>query len=152
MCECAMKLTEFEQRIAKLEARNAVQPVESPKKEGGMLASATEFDQWWAAYPNKVGKKAAQKAFQNARDRPRINDLLAAIEKAKRSKKWQEGFIPLPTTWLNQGRWDDEPSQSVAPQPKAQVKIERTITGRQEYSPPPPEVMALLGRIGKGMG
>ena len=41
----------------------------------------------------------------------------------------------------------------VQPQPKAQVKIERSSKAiSQAYMPtPPPEVMALLNRIGKGM-
>lgn len=36
---------------------------------------------------------------------------MQAIAKAKASEQWnREGgrFIPNPTTWLNQGRWDDE--------------------------------------------
>ena len=69
-----------------------------------------EFEQFWNAYPKKVGRKAAQKAFQNAQDRPRINDLLAAIATQRASPQWlKDGgqFIPHPATWLNQGRWAD---------------------------------------------
>lgn len=69
-----------------------------------------EFEQFWEAYPRKVGRKAAQKAFQNAQDRPRINDLLAAIATQRASPQWlKDGgqFIPHPATWLNQGRWAD---------------------------------------------
>ena len=35
--------------------------------------------------------------------------MLEALEKQKLSDQWQEKqFIPHPTTWLSQGRWEDE--------------------------------------------
>jgi hypothetical protein len=141
MCDCDARLTELESRLAKLEGKKTVEP--------------GEFEQFWSAYPKKVGKLAAQKAFRNAQSRPRINDLLDALARACKSEQWRKDggqFIPLATTWLNQGRWDDEPVQVMPVQPMAQVKIApRQLSERQAYSPPPPEVMALLTRIGRGM-
>jgi len=78
-------------------------------------AAASEFDQFWAAYPRRIGKKAAHKAFQNAQDRPRIDDLLAAIHRAKASPQWAKDggqFIPHPATWLNRGQWADVPTET----------------------------------------
>lgn len=140
MCDCAAKLEQIEQRLTALETGKRTK-----------VRQDFEFEAFWAKYPNKVGKKAAQKAFLSAKDRPQIDDLLDAIDRAMKSQKWKDGFIPNPTTWLNQGRWDDEPATAIAVQPKAQVKVEPRPVQRQEYSPPPPEVMALLNRIGKGM-
>ena len=143
MCDCAAKLEQIEQRLTALEA--------------GKRSKATdlaEFEQFWSLYPRRVGKRAALKAFQNAQNRPQIDDLLSAIDRAMRSEQWRKDggqFIPNPATWLNQGRWDDEPVQIATVQPKAQIKVEPRPVERQEYSPPPPEVMALLSRIGKGM-
>lgn len=38
--------------------------------------------------------------------------MLDAIERQKQSDQWQEPkFIPHPTTWLNQRRWEDEDGQ-----------------------------------------
>lgn len=70
-----------------------------------------EFEQFWSAYPKKIGKKAAQKAFQHISDRPAISTLLEALAQAKKSYQWSKDsgqFIPYPVTWLNQGRWDDQ--------------------------------------------
>jgi len=80
--------------------------------EEGVQGEKQEFDQFWQAYPRKVGRKAAQKAFQNAQDRPRIDDLVEAIHRARDSSQWlKDGgqFIPHPSTWLNRGGWADEP-------------------------------------------
>lgn len=140
MCDCAAKLEQIEQRLTALETGTRTK-----------VRGDYEFELFWAAYPKKVGKKAAQKAFLNAQNRPQIDDLLDSVGKAKLSEQWRkEGgqFIPNPATWLNQGRWDDEPVQIVPVQPKAQVKVEPRPVQRQEYSPPPPEVLALLNRIG----
>ncbi|ANX01325.1 hypothetical protein CSTERLE_06955 [Thermoclostridium stercorarium subsp. leptospartum DSM 9219] len=70
------------------------------------------FDEFWAAYPKKVGKKAAWAAWNKIKpDAELHNKILTAIGKAKLTDQWQREngrFIPNPTTWLNQGRWDDE--------------------------------------------
>ena len=81
---------------------------ECPSSENG----AFEFDQFWKSYPRKVGKLAAMKSFMKIKDRPSIDVILAAVEKAKQSEQWRKEhgqFIPNPATWLNQGRWDDNP-------------------------------------------
>lgn len=70
------------------------------------------FDQFWMAYPKKVGKKAALQAWNKAKDKPQVADILQAIDNAKNSAQWtkEDGqFIPNPSTWLHQGRWADQP-------------------------------------------
>ena len=68
------------------------------------------FDVFWIAYPKKVGKGEAIKAFKKLKpaDYPL---LVPAVEKQKQSKQWQRDggqYIPNPATWLNQQRWLDE--------------------------------------------
>ena len=65
------------------------------------------FSRWWDSYPRKVGKAAAAKAYAKAVKIVSPERLLAALEQQKPS--WTDPkYIPHPTTWLNQGRWDDE--------------------------------------------
>ena len=67
------------------------------------------FDEFWKAYPKKVGKEAARKAFGKVK--VPIESLLTAIERQKCSDQWTKDngqYIPNPATWLNQGRWEDE--------------------------------------------
>lgn len=70
------------------------------------------FEEFWAAFPRKVGKDAAARAFAKRKpDRSMLDQMLAAIATQKGSPQWvKDGgeFIPHPSTWLNQGRWQDE--------------------------------------------
>lgn len=91
-------------------------------KHSARVRTPTEeaFETFWVAYPKKVGKKDAFRAFQKvpASDRPL---LVPAVEMQKQSRQWQsEGgrFIPNPATWLNQGRWLDEGMDEVFRAPK----------------------------------
>ena len=68
-----------------------------------------EFLAFWASYPKKVGKGTAEAAWANA-DLPDIDIILKALHKAKQSNDWikdRGAFIPHPSTWLNQRRWED---------------------------------------------
>lgn len=70
--------------------------------------NADGFETWWTAYPRKVAKDGAQKAYTAAVKRgaePPV--LLAAVQRAGWPDEAQ--FIPHPATWLNQGRWQDDP-------------------------------------------
>jgi hypothetical protein len=86
-------------------------PKEKPPKGGKKKVPHTdeEFDRFWAAYPRKVCKKAARKAFDKVETD--IDTLLYALEQHKKSDQWRKGngqFIPHPATWLNNERWEDE--------------------------------------------
>ena len=67
------------------------------------------FDVFWNAYPKKVGKEAARKAYAKVKVPNEV--LLYAIALQKNSQQWKKDngqYIPNPATWLNQGRWEDE--------------------------------------------
>ena len=67
-----------------------------------------DFQTFWEHYPRKVGKKAAIKAFEKVAD-----EAEAIIDGAKRYAQDpnlpETQFIPHPATWLNEGRWEDDP-------------------------------------------
>lgn len=67
---------------------------------------STDFDIFWSHYPRKVAKAAARKAFDKVN--VPVNVLVDAVEAQKLSSQWKRGYIPNPTTWLNQGRWEDQ--------------------------------------------
>lgn len=69
------------------------------------------FDEFWAAYPRKVGKQAAWKAWSKLKPSAELTKaILAAVEYQRNCPQWQKDggqYIPNPATWLNQGRWED---------------------------------------------
>ena len=77
------------------------------------------FAAFWEAYPKKVGKGEARKAWKKVKPDAALHErILHAIDAAKGCDQWcREGgrYIPNPATWLNQGRWDDEPTQAYTP-------------------------------------
>ena len=84
------------------------------------------FDEFWKAYPKKVGKGAALKAYNKLKPNAQLHSaMLAAIERQKQSEQWQKErgqYIPNPSTWLNQSRWEDElPSAGATMQPASTV-------------------------------
>jgi len=83
------------------------------------VSAPAGFDEFWAAYPKKVGKGDARKAWQKIRpSRDLLEKILEAIESQLDSWQWRRDsgqFIPHPATWLNQSRWEDEPGPSTAP-------------------------------------
>jgi hypothetical protein len=71
-----------------------------------------DFLDFWAAYPRKVGKGQAFKAWQRAKQNglPKLPVVLEALKKQKKSRAWTKDageYIPHPTTWINGARWDD---------------------------------------------
>ena len=84
-------------------------------EEAAGASRERDFGRFWAAYPKKVGKQAARKAFLRA-DAP-LDTLLSALERQRGEPQWQREngrYIPHPVTWLNQARWEDEPAAPVA--------------------------------------
>ena len=58
--------------------------------------------------PITMGRDKSLKLVQEVYKK---NKILGAIEQQKQSDQWKdEKFIPHPSKWLNQGRWDDEVS------------------------------------------
>jgi hypothetical protein len=76
------------------------------------------FVSFWTAYPKKVGKEAARKAWAKAK--PPIADVLKALGWQIKSDQWFKNkgeFIPNPATYINQGRWQDEPLKQLSNAP-----------------------------------
>lgn len=67
-----------------------------------------EFVQFWTAYPYKIGKDKALEAWK--KKKPPLKRCLKTLSWQVTSEQWKKEngqYIPMPTTWLNQGRWTD---------------------------------------------
>jgi len=71
-----------------------------------------DFEEFWKAYPKKTGKDLARAAFAKRKvNNELLQTMLKAIAQQKNTDQWKKEngqFIPMPATWLNQGRWQDE--------------------------------------------
>jgi uncharacterized protein YdaU (DUF1376 family) len=80
-----------------------------PSREIALVVT-DNFDVFWLAYPKKAGKDAAIKSWNKLK--PNVYEVINALAWQKQSEQWQKNggqYIPNPATYLNQGRWKDEP-------------------------------------------
>ena len=108
-------------------------PIKEKFKENNTILNNTSnnkeiykerFKQFWSAYPKRVDKANAEKSFNKIKcDDALIKIILSAIENQKNSDQWQKDngkYIPYPSTWLNQHRWEDETTVLNKPQCESQ--------------------------------
>ena len=68
------------------------------------------FFTFYEAYPLKKSKAPAQKAWKRLKPSETLfKKIMEALETQKKTRQWQDkNYIPHPSTWLNQERWEDE--------------------------------------------
>ena len=92
-----------------------------PKGDDGL------FDEFWAAYPKRVAKQPARRAFDRLKpDRALLDKMLDALRWQTQSEQWTKDgarYVPNPATWLNARRWEDE--QEGSPTPPTPPKEDR---------------------------
>jgi hypothetical protein len=78
---------------------------------------------FWEAYPRKVGKQDALRAWNKlAPDDALLAVMLAALERQKSWDEWTRDkgrYIPHPATWLNGRRWEDQQPEELGHRPAA---------------------------------
>ena len=117
-------------------SRNPIQsnpnPIRESESESESNAAARKaerekaFADFWTAYPRKVGKQDARKAFEKV-PFDALSALIPAVEQQKKSKQWKKDdgqYIPNPATWLNQGRWEDQLDEAKSEYEKMYIKTE----------------------------
>jgi len=96
----------------------------TPRKRGeGVGTSAVKlkavpaedrFAEFWQAYPRKVAKPAAEKAWRKVA--AEADAIMAGLRRQAGCEQWAKDggqFIPYPATWLNGRRWEDAPAAAV---------------------------------------
>lgn len=85
----------------------------STSKEGvqGEPSPAELASRIYDAYPLKVGKPAALKSIQGAMRRGHTFDfLMQRVRAYAAARNGDKSFVPHPSTWFNQDRFNDDPS------------------------------------------
>lgn len=89
------------------------------------------FKEFWKAYPRKDDKKRAWLKFKAIKNIEKVfPDIIADVEAKKLSEQWNEKsgkYIPMPSTYLNNERWNDE--DTVTRQSEIENKCGDEISG-----------------------
>lgn len=91
------------------------------------------FERFYAAYPRKKSRIAAEKAFAKLNpDEQLLTAMVAGIERAMTSGQWSNPqFIPHPATWLNAGGWLDEIQTAYTADEQAVIDAFNAALGEQ---------------------
>lgn len=96
------------------------------------LHDTPSFDEFWDLYPNKKDKKKAREKFSKlSADKRQL--AIDGISRLMKSEQWMRWFIPLPTTYLNGERWEDEVGDSSSSLAKNQALERERSHIREQY-------------------
>lgn len=84
-----------------------------------LVAVATVFARFWLAYPRKVGKPEAEKAWRAMVAKPKVDPAVVMAGLDRWLAYWKAArtaldYHPHPSTWLRQARWNDTPTAATA--------------------------------------
>jgi hypothetical protein len=91
---------------------------------------------FWPAYPHKVGKGAAERAFERVRKSGKVSlaELLSGLQRYIADKPADRDWCN-PATWLNQRRWEDSPAGAGPPVALGHSPVHgETATGGRFYA------------------
>jgi hypothetical protein len=113
------------------------------------------FDEFWTAYPRKLDKAKAFRAFKSALKRARFEDILAGVIAYRNDPKRDPDFTKYPATWLNSDAWENA---ATLPEVRADIerRREKALADSQAFlkeqeelakkaAPPSPELRKKLG-------
>ena len=93
------------------------------------------FSEFWGAYPRKVAKSDALKAWNSEKAEFYLTKILKALQKHKTAPDWVRDngqWVPYPATWIRGHRWEDE-VEIVQPRPSQGLKSVAEIVKERGY-------------------
>lgn len=81
----------------------------APKATNLNARQQPRFDRWYPTYPNKQHRPEAERAFAKLDPDDDLTDrLIADTAQRQRGRKWAEGYIEHPATYLTNRVWEDD--------------------------------------------
>ena len=104
------------------------------------------FDEFWNAYPRKLDKAKAFRAFKSALKRTKFEDILAGVIAYRNDPARNPDFTKYPATWLNNDSWENAAGSGASPHSERNAK-EREVSAqylaelkeREKLAAPPPK-------------
>lgn len=126
-----------------------VTPVSEPVSEpvNLSLCERDSFAEFWAAYPTKVAKPQCLAKWKSKALEKFAQTILADVAaKVANDRRWADGFIPNPLTYLNQERWNDpvQPKGVAKPAPNGKPPIAQRFSDKTYHGTPDDELPDFL--------
>lgn len=104
----------------------------------------SRFAEFWTAYPSKVARKTSHAKWVAKALDAKADQIIADVEQRKQhDRRWLDGFIPNPLTYLTQERWNDGVARGPPIQPQrasAQLDGLQTLEAMKHGKPTSPVV------------
>lgn len=92
----------------------------APRQRGSSDEFGVKFEQFWSVFPvgRKRGKGKCRELFvviatgKHRKLRATADEMINAA-RVYAAKQPDPQYVPMPETWLNQGRWEDNPADSI---------------------------------------
>lgn len=85
--------------------------IDTDTDKEGDTEKTVGFASFWSVYPKKTAKPSAERAFKAAKLKAgELDSILRDIETRKQSDDWKKEsgrYVPNPSTYLNNKRWQD---------------------------------------------
>ena len=104
------------------------------------------FTEFWNAYPRKLDKAKAFRAFKSALKRAKFEDILAGVIAYRNDPKRNPDFTKYPATWLNNDSWENAAalpdsvlSDRREKERQASAEYIEELRRQEEQASPPPK-------------
>jgi hypothetical protein len=91
------------------------------------------FIEFWNAYPRKLDKAAAFRAFKSALKRTKFEDILAGVIAYRNDPARNPDFTKYPATWLNSDAWENAASPSAEAIKSRNERRERELAATNNF-------------------
>lgn len=89
--------------------KDSIGKVNKKRTKKEMEALQANFERFWVIYPRKVGKQSCWNIWNRRNFNEALTDkIIESVKQYMNTDQWKRGFIPHPSTFLNQGRYEDE--------------------------------------------
>jgi hypothetical protein len=100
----------------------------APARPWSPHGTEAAFERFWAVYPVKVKKSYARQCWDRAVRQAPPERIIRGAKRYAEDPNRSEEFTAHPSTWLNQGRWDDDPLPArTEARPSTQQAVQRGL-------------------------
>lgn len=107
------------------------EPLREPEKK----QVNAQFEEFWNAYPRKLDKAKAFRAFKSALSRATFEDIMAGVIAYRNDPGRNPDYTKYPATWLNADSWENAAVASPEAEAldRARLRREKELAASREF-------------------